>query len=178
MNSLSSSRKHFGSIIVFAYSLYVTQIHYESIFFFANLLRIHRLFCEFTMNLLSFSWIDYGYTIFPANSLWIHYLFGEFTMNSLSVLWIHYKFTFFFVIDIKVASRTQFWLIDVHCDLKLDLKLTWLGSNLNYLWFNMHILYIWSLLSFLITEWPFLTLSMTLNDHDIHAISIRIEFGI
>ena len=28
------------------------------------------------------------------------------------------------------------------------------------------------------SEWPFLTLSITLNDYDIHAIRIRIEFGI
>ena len=85
--SLSFSRNHYTSTIFFANLLWIHnlflkscfRIHYESTWSIANILWSH-IFCEFTMNLLSFSWIDYNFTFLFANSPSITRIYQEFTI--------------------------------------------------------------------------------------------------
>ena len=81
-------------------SLSASLIHYKYIINFANLLWIHYLFREFTMNLLLVLWFYYKFSRFFAYILFnslpftrIHYLFCETTMNLLFVSRLHYEFT-------------------------------------------------------------------------------------
>ena len=104
-------------------SLSVTRIHYESIIVFAYLLLKNDRFREFTINSLSIALIHFECTIYFAktisififviNSLWIHYQLRastmyplsfsrfyhplrKFCMNSLLFSRIHFEFTIFF----------------------------------------------------------------------------------
>ena len=54
------------------------------------------IFCELTMDPLSFSCFYYGVTIFLAESLWIHFTFSDFTRESPSIAQIPYKLTRYF----------------------------------------------------------------------------------
>ena len=97
---------------------------YRSIIAFKNSLLIHYLLCEFTLNALSFSYLNHKVTIFFANSwfiivsreftinspsffanpLWVHHFLREFSLNSsffvnnikIHYLLVHYEFTIYF----------------------------------------------------------------------------------
>ena len=70
-----------------------TRILYGTIIAFTNSLLIHYLLCEFTLNALSFSYLNHKVTIFFANS-WFIIVSREFTINSPSFfanpLWVHH----------------------------------------------------------------------------------------
>ena len=96
-NSLSVSRIHLGSTILFAKSLWIHYLFhelsmnflsaprflFESTFFFANSLSFTRIHLESFLLPRSRD----KFTIFFAISLWIHYLFRQLTKN---LLWIYY----------------------------------------------------------------------------------------
>ena len=85
----------------------------------------------------------------PVNSLWIYYPSRELFVNSLSVTRMQFGFIIFFA--------NSLWF-----------------HSVNFLWFHsMNCLWI----HYLFHESPLMTLSTTLNDHDIHVIGIGIEFG-
>ena len=80
---------------LFANQLRIHYLFRQFTIYFANSIRIHNLFRKFTSNSLSESPIYFEFTIFFANSFSIHYLFHEFTFNSLPISLIHYEFTIF-----------------------------------------------------------------------------------
>ena len=102
MNSLDVSQIYFKFTIEFANSLLFTfesRIYYENTSCFANILRIHYLFLEFTMKSLFVSGIHYEFTIYFTTQQWIHFLFQEFTIHLptkslLIVFWIISKLPF------------------------------------------------------------------------------------
>ena len=89
----------------FATSLGIHHTFREFTISFANLpwihdlLWIHYLLRDFTMNSLSFReftlnpFFHYEFTICFAISKWIYYIFREFTLNTLSVSLIFYELT-------------------------------------------------------------------------------------
>ena len=103
-------------------SLFASRFHYEYTICFENFLWIHYLLCDFSLNsiLISgiqylfreftlnpiFNEITYRFTIFFAISIWIHYLipqnhykytiFREINLDSLSASQFHFEFTIFF----------------------------------------------------------------------------------
>ena len=85
-------------------SLSVSRIHYGSIFVFANSLWICYLFRYLTFNSLSISWNNYLFTIFSANSLLIHYLSNEFSIDFFSFSRSKSDLIFFRVITINSLS--------------------------------------------------------------------------
>ena len=70
-----------------------TRIYYEFTTFFANLLWIHCLYCEFSKNSRGYSLILYEFSWCFANIIQIHYPFCELTINPLSR--INYFITIF-----------------------------------------------------------------------------------
>ena len=91
--------------IYFATQLWFYFPYHEFTIFFPEIQWIYYLYCcytenslshcEFTINLLSFSWIHYKLTVFIANLRRIPIMFLEFTMITVDV-WhslIDYQFT-------------------------------------------------------------------------------------
>ena len=138
IDSSSFSRNLYGYIILLAYSLSVN----------VSLLWIHYLFQEYTISSLFFRQICYESTIFLANLLWLYYLFR--THYQFTILLLILMLLFIPKFDFSMFIFDFFYL-------KLDLKQMLLGSKFNYISFNMHILYIWSWLRFLTSEWLFWT---------------------
>ena len=84
--------------------------NYKFTFCFTNNFGIIFIFCEFTMNQLSFFEICISF----AFSLWIHYLFheiiiffanliNEFSLDSLSASWFLFEFRLFFANSLSVS---------------------------------------------------------------------------
>ena len=73
--------------------------------FSCEILRIHYLFREFTMDLLSFSRKHYRSVIFVIKKLWIHFLLRESNMNPFSFSRIYYLSREFF------TNSSTFWRI-------------------------------------------------------------------
>ena len=80
---------------------------------FAKSLLINCIFCEFTMDPLSFLCFYYGVTIFLAESLWIHFMFRDFTRESPSIAQIPYKLTRYFgiILYIHFLFRNHYVLL-------------------------------------------------------------------
>ena len=76
-------------LIVFVNSLWMN-------FFSCEILRIHYLFREFTMDLLSFSRKHYRFVIFVIKNPWNHFLLRESTMNPFSFSRMYYLSREFF----------------------------------------------------------------------------------
>ena len=79
-------------------SLSVSWIHSGSIIPFANSLRTHNLFCEFTILFVISIWINNFFRKFTMKSE----SFSRFTMDPLSVPRIYYEFTILFAISICI----------------------------------------------------------------------------
>ena len=116
-HSLSLPRIHFEFTIFFAnllsiyylfrgftsISLFLSRILFEFPIF-PNSIRIHSIFCEFTLDSLSVSRNHCQSTIFVANSLSflrIHYLFRESTFHLLSLRRIHFEITIYFANSLR-----------------------------------------------------------------------------
>jgi len=137
-------------------SLSVIRIHYGFITFFANSLCFHYHFRKRNMNWLSVTRNHFEFAIYFANILLIRYLYCEFTMNLLffsrkyyefticflNLVWIHYFYRWC-LSCFSLPSLTSYLVYIVMNEI-FDLKMT--VSDLRM---------------------SFLTLSMTLNDHDI-----------
>ena len=81
-------------------SLSISQIHYESTFYFANSLSIRINdykftinYCELSQNTLDVTQIHYEMSLFLAYLLWIQSLSGKFTLNLLWISRIYFNFT-------------------------------------------------------------------------------------
>ena len=77
-------------------SLLCSRNHFKSTAYFANILWIHYLFRELTVNSPPILRIYCGFTIFFANRKRIYYLQRELSVNSLSVLRFNCEFTIYF----------------------------------------------------------------------------------
>ena len=105
---------------------------------------LNLLFCEFTMNIFSFSQINFkftfGFTIFLENIFGIHYLLGEFTLNSL---WIHFLFREFTMYFANI-SRIYFLFREFTVDLLFYIvNLLWIFFLFFVFWIQ-YSLYFWS----------------------------------
>ena len=80
-------------------SLSFSRLYFEFIIFFAKILWIHFLFCEYTLNPWSFF----------KTSLWIHYLFREFRMKSLFFAKIYFEFMIFHY-EFIIVFANSLWI--------------------------------------------------------------------
>ena len=96
MNSLSVSPNDYKFTILSAKLLWIyssfSRIHFELTVFPAKYYE-YTIYCELTIDPLSFQRIHCEFTISYVNSLWIHNLCREFTIESLSpnTRWIHFS---------------------------------------------------------------------------------------
>ena len=191
MNPLSYQRIHFRFIICYANSLF---IHYHFREFTLN----SKFSREFTMNSLSVIRIHYRFITFFANSLWFHYHFRKRNMNWLSVKRNHFEFAIYFANILLNHYLSCEFIMNLlffsrkYCEFTICfLNLVWthyfyrrflscfsfpsLTSYLVYMVMNE----IFDLkMTVFYPRMSFLTLSMTLNDHDSQAIRIGIKFYI
>ena len=100
MNSLSVSPNDYKFTILSAKLLWIYssfwRIHFELTVFPAKYYE-YTIYCELTIDPLSFQRIHCEFTISYVNSLWIHNLCREFTIESLSSRRIHDEFIIFLV---------------------------------------------------------------------------------
>ena len=115
--SLSINWKHFENSLWTNYSyrvltvdlLYFSRIYNELIITYANSIRIHFRFPEFTSNSLSSLRHHSGSNIFLANWSLIHYLFhNDFEKSN----WYHYSFSEFTIFSrIHCFFEKSLWIL-------------------------------------------------------------------
>ena len=128
-------------LIVFVNSLWMNC-------FSCEILRIHYLFREFTMDLLSFSRKHYRFVIFVIKNPWNHFLLRESTMNPFSFSRMYYLSREFFT-NSSTFSRIHFeftinfakslWIYHLSGEFTMDLLFFLRISNEpNWNRFDMH----------------------------------------